>query len=164
MPQRFEYPLSPVPVLRTYEASESFPIQPSRDVEALALPANLLGLGLMWSWHPLYPVVVFTGESCGTLTPEMRDRVWQRWGLPVFEYRLDASGAQVVAEECEAHDGLHLRREVTWPEGPSWTRCACGLDTPRLFAPRHEELEVTTSLLHLMAATTAQPLTAAAAA
>ncbi len=164
MPQRFEFPLSPVPVLRTYEASDRFPIQPSLDVEALALPANLLSLALMWSWHPLYPLVVFTGESCGTLIPEMRDRVWHRWGVPVFEYRLDASGTHVLAEECEAHDGMHLRREVPWPEGLSWTRCACGLDTPRLFAPRLEELEAANSLLHLRAATTAQPLTAAATA
>lgn len=60
-----------------------------------------------------------------------RDQLWRAFGVPVFQQLVTESG-ELLAAECEAHDGLHLHA----PEVPGYaldaTRCACGLAIPRL--------------------------------
>jgi hypothetical protein len=64
----------------------------------------------------LYPVVAFTGLKHGALSEEDRDAIWRRWGVPVFEQLL-SSDYEVLAEECEARRGLHLREECSVVNG-----------------------------------------------
>lgn len=73
------------------------------------------------------------------LTGVDRENLWTRFGVPVFEQVIGEDG-KLLAAECEAHCGLHLRARI----GPSvWERlrgsggidespCACGRTTPRL--------------------------------
>ena len=109
MPLLFTYPLKPAPPLAVYEQLEAFPSEPGPEALTVALPSGLLPLAARWNWSPSYAIVVFTGPFWGILTNEERDNVWDRWGVPVYEYRLDSEGS-VIAQECDAHDGLHARR------------------------------------------------------
>ena len=95
------------------------------------MPARLLSLTSNWKWQPAYGIVVFTGAGCGCLTEEDRDRVWRRWGVPVFEQMLGTDGS-VAAEECDAHQGLHLRDGIRWRGELMRDRCPCGVATPRI--------------------------------
>lgn len=76
-------------------------------------------------------VVVFTYESA--LSDHDRDWLWMRFGAPVFEQYLSADN-QLLATECDAHDGLHVIASFTPPEGFVLdTRiCGCGDRRPRL--------------------------------
>lgn len=144
MPRDFRYPLGPE--LRVAVVDGSCPGEPA-EADAVALPANLISFALReWTWLPEYPIVVFTGNAHGTLTDADRDNVWQRWGIPVFEFRLSASG-RVIAEECDAHEGLHLREGVDRGEfaGAEWIerRCGCGLDSPRVIQPAERPVRKT---------------------
>jgi hypothetical protein len=85
------------------------------------------------SWSPEYPVVVLSSDLEALVTDADRDYMWKRFGLPVFEYLLDGNG-EILARECEAHDGLHLDRtfesfgRLRITEEP----CACGQPGARL--------------------------------
>jgi hypothetical protein len=135
MPQRFQYPLSPSPDIAVYDTVEAFPAAPDEGVKAVAFPAGMLETALQWHWRPEFPVVVFTGPFAGVLTTAGREQIWRTWEVPVYEFRLDPAGA-VIAEECDVHDGLHLRPESEPPSGLDWSRCPCGLGTPRIPTPR----------------------------
>jgi four helix bundle protein len=52
-------------------------------------------------------VIVFTGPEHGALDEAARDMLWQAFQVPVFEQFLGLDG-NLVAFECEAHDGLHV--------------------------------------------------------
>jgi hypothetical protein len=78
-------------------------------------------------------VIVLARPGDALLTNAERDALWRRFGVPVFEQIIGVDGA-LIAEECEAHDGLHVDAA-----GPEWTAyrmelspCACGKTTPRL--------------------------------
>ena len=77
-------------------------------------------------------VVVFTYEDGACLRDEERDYLWERFGVPVFEQYLSRTN-ELLASECDAHDGLHLtagagaRAGFTIDEG----RCPCGDPRPR---------------------------------
>ncbi|MBC7924357.1 MAG: hypothetical protein H7039_01750 [Bryobacteraceae bacterium] len=130
MPRYFEYPLQPVPQIAIYESSESLAREPA-NAQTVALPATLLPVAFQWDWTPAYPIVVFTGPFSGSLTRKDREQIWQQWGVPVLEYRLDLFG-NVIAEECEARAGLHVRSEATTPSDAEFDQCACGLSSPRI--------------------------------
>src|SRR3954447_18485214 len=98
MPLHFVYPFEPAPSLAIYEQMEASPSEPDSDAVSAALPAGMLPIALRWKWTPQMAVIVFTGPFWGVLTDRERDTVWNRWGVPIFEYRLDASG-KVIAEE-----------------------------------------------------------------
>ncbi len=82
-----------------------------------------------------HALVVFTrtGEAC--LTDEQRDRLWDRFGIPVFEQILDEDG-RVAAWECEAHNGFHLAKGAQPASGCSVETgaCDCGADSPRMLS------------------------------
>ncbi len=67
------------------------------------------------------------------LTDADRDLLWRRFRVPVFEQIIGTDG-EVLAAECEAHDGLHVEDSSReWAEFKVETApCACGKSTPRL--------------------------------
>jgi phenylacetate-coenzyme A ligase PaaK-like adenylate-forming protein len=48
------------------------------------------------------------------LTDDARDRLWDAFGVPIFEQLRSWDGA-VIARECEAHAGLHIAHDSTIP-------------------------------------------------
>lgn len=130
MAPQFRYPLAPAPQVAAC-ATPGFSLRLSTQVETIAVSARLLEEALRSDWQAEYGIVVFTGPGFGTLTAEQRERVWRRWGVPVYEQRVDTCG-EVIAEECDYHEGLHLVAGAVWG-GPTLPgRCPCGLATPRI--------------------------------
>jgi hypothetical protein len=78
-------------------------------------------------------MVVLTSTEDSPLADHHRDLLWHAFGVPVFEQLRGTDGA-VIASECEAHDGLHLRNSEPFhmPGEIVADHCACGLETPRL--------------------------------
>jgi hypothetical protein len=75
------------------------------------------------------------------LSLDDRERFWRAFRVPVFEQRIDRSGA-LLAVECEAHDGLHIEAPDLAPqpgEVLETASCGCGRTTPRLIAPERVE-------------------------
>jgi hypothetical protein len=71
------------------------------------------------------------------LTEPQRDALWEMFRVPIYTLLLDGDGA-VVAYECEAQEGLHLREGYT--VGMLFGRvetklCECGRPGPRLMPP-----------------------------
>jgi hypothetical protein len=58
-----------------------------------------------------YAVVAFTGIRDGALTQADRDLFWRAFRVPVFEQFRGLHG-ELLAEECEAHEGLHVIGEA----------------------------------------------------
>jgi hypothetical protein len=78
-------------------------------------------------------VIVLTRPGEPLLSVEQRERLWRVFRVPVFEQMIGARG-QLLASECDAHDGLHIQAPSFFssflPLDP--TPCACGQRTPRL--------------------------------
>jgi hypothetical protein len=55
-------------------------------------------------------VVVHTRLGEPMLGPDLRERLWQAFELPVFE-QLRGFEGELLASECDAHDGMHLETE-----------------------------------------------------
>lgn len=92
-----------------------------------------------------HAVIVLHRPGEPLLTAEDREQLWRAFHVPVFEQLIGGRG-QLLAAECEAHDGLHVlpvngRREgypvesYHMDSGP----CACGLKSPRLSRPEAAE-------------------------
>jgi len=85
--------------------------------------------------RPQHSVVVFSyeGQEAG-LTASDRELFWKIFGVPVFEELLSA-GNELIAMECDAHDGLHLVGDFpTLAAGIG--ACPCGNPAPRMARPR----------------------------
>ncbi|MEP6961801.1 MAG: hypothetical protein ABI995_06980 [Acidobacteriota bacterium] len=70
------------------------------------------------------------------LTTADRDRLWRAFRVPIFEQIVGPSG-ELLAAECEAHDGLHWQT-LAMPQDHyaiDQTPCACGQRTPRVSSP-----------------------------
>jgi hypothetical protein len=102
--------------------------------------AEIVALGRNWrgEWpSPTHAVVVFSREGIPLLDDAARDLLWNLFGLPVFEQYLDDQ-CELLAAECDAHDGLHVlsdrvsREDCVRVEGP----CGCGSSAPRLRSVR----------------------------
>jgi hypothetical protein len=77
-----------------------------------------------------HAVIALTYRSGPALSDIDREFLWRAFGVPVFEQFLGANN-ELLATECEAHQGLHIFGE--WNAGPLDTSmCACGSKTPRL--------------------------------
>jgi hypothetical protein len=122
------YPLKSVAKVAVFDMADVF--EPL-DAETAAFPASLLPRVWSSAWIPVYPVMIFTGPCHGVLTEEDRNRVWRRWGVPVYEQRLDSDGC-VVAEECDAHEGLHLLAAGSWDGAVEHRLCGCGIEGPMI--------------------------------
>lgn len=108
-------------------------------------------------------VIVYTGLDLPPLEEALREEIYARFEVPVFEQLLGLDG-ELLAWECQAHDGLHLARENGFleiasgaPQGRvlftsfrtrpfpvirlqthltarmETAACACGSSLPRLF-------------------------------
>lgn len=121
--ERFFYPLGEAPrtavVGRKIEESRRVKAFSSLQSQALAsyapqvLAAPLDRLrALVASEEPPLPlrnaVVAFTGILEGPLTPTDSAAIWRRLQVPVFEQFLGLDG-ELLAWECEIHQGLHVR-------------------------------------------------------
>lgn len=76
-----------------------------------------------------------------SLSEEDRERLWRAFRVPVFEQRIDGL-CNLLAAECEAHEGLHLESPAAMPregEMVETAPCGCGRTTPRLIAPERAE-------------------------
>lgn len=81
------------------------------------------------------------------LTAAERDRLWRSFNVPVFEQIIGLRG-QLLAAECEAHDGLHIqetRAETHWSSGDAYnvvqSTCSCGSNLPRVFSQKSADQE-----------------------
>jgi hypothetical protein len=92
-----------------------------RSLKAAAVPS--LTHAMIVLWRP--------GQ--GRLTESDRDRLWDEFRVPVFEQVIGKSG-ELLAAECEAHDGLHLEssRLPTDNEYVDASPCPCGRKTSRI--------------------------------
>ncbi|MEO8131021.1 MAG: hypothetical protein ABJF23_01870 [Bryobacteraceae bacterium] len=118
----FRYPLQPAPkilmLLPGFRRSASFRNvfdlngagTAGMNADTLAAPVNVLRSMAPMAGPQRYPVIVFTGVLHGTLTAADRELFWKSFRVPVFEQLLGL-GNELVAEECEAHDGLHVRED-----------------------------------------------------
>ena len=103
--------------------------------EAVAAPREqLLGLAAIEK-PPVFTRALVALENPGDpmLSTEERQRLWRVFRVPVFEQIVGPRG-ELLAAECEAHDGLHIEvPEAPW-EGYRLEQafCGCGRKTPRL--------------------------------
>ena len=151
----FQYPIAPAPrtaVLVAWFSSGRFglgilsprPIRVFRngwgpDAAAFA-PAAIAGTweqlrSLMRASAPsvTHAVIVLWRPGQPRLTEADRDRLWDVFRVPVFEQVIGKSG-ELLAAECEAHDGLHLESSRL-PIGGEYVDaapCPCGRKTPRI--------------------------------
>ena len=125
MDVNLRYPLQPQP--RSVTLIDGRAWQPG-DAETAVISARLLHN--VWSdlWTPIFPVVVLTGPAHGSLTEHDRDLIWRRWGVPIYEFLMDSAG-NVVASECDAHEGLHIHGVGVPAEE---RECGCGVAGPML--------------------------------
>jgi hypothetical protein len=94
-----------------------------RSLERVAIPS--LTHAVIVLWRP--------GQQ--RLTETDRDRLWDAFRVPVFEQVIGKSG-ELLAAECEAHDGLHLEssRLRLDDEYVDAAPCPCGRKTARIGA------------------------------
>lgn len=84
--------------------------------------------------RPRHSVVAFSYEGQAGLASVDRDLFWKLLGVPVFEQLLTA-GNELIAMECDAHDGLHLLGDVGTAKADD-IKCACGNPAPRMARQR----------------------------
>ena len=93
--------------------------------------------------RPQHSVVVLTYDGQEGLTSADRELFWKAFGVPVFEQLL-SSGNELIAMECDAHDGLHLVGDFQDLEAGRST-CPCGNPAPRM--ARQHRIEELAQLL-----------------
>ncbi len=102
---------------------------------------------LAGSWEILRPltlrgielehaVIVLHHDPETLLMESERDLLWDAFGVPIFEQLLGPDN-RAIAMECDAHNGLHVLKEIAGTELER-SACACGSREPRLMqsAPR----------------------------
>ena len=102
---------------------------------ALAAPREQLLALAAADRPPTFTHAVIALENLGgpLLSALERERLWRAFRVPVFE-QIVGAGGELLAAECEAHDGLHIETP-----GLAWngyklemSPCGCGRKTPRL--------------------------------
>lgn len=82
-----------------------------------------------------HAVIVVKRSHEPWLTESDRERLWEAFRVPVFQQVVGSHG-ELLASECEAHEGLHFEGEAHRLELPGGnvdaSPCACGRKTPRL--------------------------------
>jgi phenylacetate-coenzyme A ligase PaaK-like adenylate-forming protein len=93
--------------------------------------------------RPKHSVVALVYDGQEGLTSADRELFWRSFGVPVFEELLGA-GNELIAMECDAHDGLHLVGDFKDLKGGTGT-CPCGNPAPRM--ARYRRIEELVELL-----------------
>ncbi|HET8549316.1 MAG TPA: hypothetical protein VFL57_14990 [Bryobacteraceae bacterium] len=125
-PAEFRYPIQPSPRCAVLGSGfrggaktavvanwQEIDLSSFADTTALAAPVSVLCRLAERRCELLYPVVAFTGPCYGTLSESDRECIWRAFGVPVYEQFLGARN-ELLAEECDAHDGLHVRHDRAW--------------------------------------------------
>ena len=127
----------------------------------------------------LFAVLALTGAGTPLASEDLRDRVWRALGVPLYVQFRGFHG-ELLARECERHEGLHVAREsaafdirdsgelsitslvnLRHPVFRLGTRlqsgfdtavCGCGLPEPRLMGLRQMPVHTEGSLRALAAA------------
>jgi hypothetical protein len=147
----FRYPMDPVPRtavlaacfrqprLRPNYPVRIFPRGWSEEVSAFA-PAAIAApreqlLELAADRPPVltHAVIALASPGDPILAIAERERLWRAFRVPVFE-QIIAPNGELLAAECEAHDGLHIVSPgVPWDGYRlELSACGCGRRTPRL--------------------------------
>jgi hypothetical protein len=79
-----------------------------------------------------HAVIVLTRGADSALSEADRNRLWDAFGVPVFEQCLGPDN-ELLAAECEAHDGLHIMGYAN-RKGAETAVCGCGSSVPRRLA------------------------------
>ena len=89
-----------------------------------------------------HALIVLARPGGARLTENDRERLWQDFRLPVFEQIIGSSG-DLLAAECEAHDGLHVESPdlPLGQETVDTSPCPCGRRTPRIAVARGADLD-----------------------
>jgi len=147
----FRYPLQPAPKVAVFSSlfrrAGNLRLFPETDLpdlsklktQTIAAPVTLLRQLANPGWIQQYPLIAFTGCRFGHLAEADRSLFWERFGVPVFEQLCGPEG-HVLAEECEAHEGLHIddgavlaELQATSPGGIIEQKlCGCGKSGRRL--------------------------------
>lgn len=80
-----------------------------------------------------HAVIVLTGPGGRRLIEQEREQLWRAFHVPVFEQVIGPRG-ELLAAECEAHDGLHVESPALSVENEivHVGGCLCGKNTPRI--------------------------------
>ncbi len=102
---------------------------------AIAAPREQL-LGLAAAERPpvfTHAVIALASPGDRMLSAAERERLWRAFRVPVFEQIIGPDG-ELLAAECEAHDGLHIEFPGLPWDGyrVEMSPCGCGRKTPRL--------------------------------
>lgn len=128
------YPIQPEPVVKSLIAGftpKPWLLAPNEmgRFDTLAGPAAMLRR--LAATGPLrYPCIAFSGGSYDPLNEEDREFLWRCFRVPVFEQLVGFRG-EVLAEECEAHCGLHVREDAAIFEDYSGELVVTSLQTLR---------------------------------
>lgn len=143
----FQYPIGEaprtavlVPWFRTGRSVRSFPgwTEDAAEFAPAAIAGTRAQLLALTAEPPAltHALIAVAHPTDMLLTNADRDQLWHAFRVPVFEQLIGAKG-ELLATECEAHDGLHVETQ-----GQDWTGyaideglCACGLRTPRVSSP-----------------------------
>lgn len=110
--------------VRTFRVADSDAIQAFR-------PALLVGdLADLYNTVPPADLKAVVILSNNFMTATDRDRLWGRFQVPAFEQLVDHR-LRVLAEECEAHCGLHVLDPSVSGLRTS-VECECGRTEPRI--------------------------------
>lgn len=150
----FRYPVPPAPrtaVLASWFRPALLPSQPVRvfsegwgeeaaRYQPLAIAATAEQCRLLCGYliPSLTRALIVLERPAGTRLAEAdRNAFWRAFRVPVFEQIIGPAG-QLLAGECEAHEGLHieapglrLTRDML-----DFTACPCGRKTPRFGVQR----------------------------
>ena len=113
----------------------------SREAEQFA-PAAVAGtVEQLFALAPMpcltHALVVLSRPAAPRLTDAERDQLWEKHRVPVFEQVIGNAG-ELLAAECEAHDGLHLESPAMPLAGEhvEISPCPCGRKSPRIAVPQ----------------------------
>jgi hypothetical protein len=88
-----------------------------------------------------HAVIVIRRRRDPWLSDADHQRLWDAFRVPVFE-QIIRGDSELLATECEAHDGLHVESPAlaAGQDSLDVSPCACGRKTPRLAAVGRIEL------------------------
>ena len=131
-PTVFRTPLLPSPPVRIFRngwGPEAERFQPAAVAATLTQCRKLSRVLIPSLTHAL---IVLERPGGVRLTDDDRDLFWRAFRVPVFEQIIGPSG-QLLARECEAHDGLHIEAPGLRIDAKvvDTSLCPCGRQTPR---------------------------------